>query len=42
MYNYPVLECLAAFAIVFSIGYVVGNGGGRKPTVTLGSGVARS
>ena len=41
MYNYPVLECLVAFAIVFSIGYLVGNSGGRKVTVALGNGVAR-
>ena len=25
MYNYPVLECLVAFAIVFSIGYLVAD-----------------
>jgi len=30
MYNYPVLECLVAFAIVFLIGYLVADGGGKK------------
>jgi hypothetical protein len=32
MYNYPVLECLVAFAIVFSIGYVVADSNGREET----------
>ena len=42
MYNYPVLECLVAFAIVFSIGYVVADSSGRKVTVAQGKGVART
>jgi hypothetical protein len=40
MYNYPVLECLAAFAIVFSIGYVVAESSGRKVTLALSNRVA--
>jgi hypothetical protein len=40
MYNYPVLECLVAFAIVFSIGYLVGESGGRKVTPAPSTGVA--
>jgi hypothetical protein len=40
MYNYPALECLVAFAIVFLIGYLVGNSGGRQVTATPGTGVA--
>jgi len=42
MYNYPVLECLVAFAIVFSIGYVVADSSGRNVTVAQGKGVART
>lgn len=40
MYNYPVLECLVAFAIVFLIGYLVGNSGGRQVTPAPGTGMA--
>ncbi len=40
MYSYPVLECLVAFAIVFSIGYLVGDSGGRKVTVAPSNRVA--
>ena len=32
MYNYPVLECLVAFAIVFAIGYVVANSNACEET----------
>jgi len=42
MYNYPVLECLVAFAIVFSIGYVVADNNARKAMVVPGKGVART
>jgi hypothetical protein len=48
MYNYPVLECLVAFTIVFSIGYVVadsnGSNGsnGRKGAAVPGNEVART
>lgn len=42
MYNYPVIECLFAFAIVFSIGYVVADSNGRTATVVPGKGVART
>jgi hypothetical protein len=41
MYNYPALECLVAFAIVFLIGYLVGNSGGRQVTPAPGTGMAR-
>ena len=30
MHNYPIIECLVAFAIVFSIGYMVADSNGRK------------
>lgn len=42
MYNYPVLECLVAFAIVFSIGYVVAYSKCRKVTVGADNEVART
>lgn len=42
MYNYPVIECLFAFAIVFSIGYVVAGSNGRKGAVVPGNEVART
>jgi len=42
MYNYPVLECLVAFAIVFSIGYLVADSNGREDTVTPEKEVART
>jgi len=42
MYNYPVLECLVAFAIVFSIGYVVADSNGWKGTVVPGHEVERT
>jgi len=41
MFNYPVLECLVAFAIVFSIGYLVGDRNGREDTVGPNNEVAR-
>lgn len=41
MFNYPVLECLVAFAIVFSIGYLVGARNGRQDTVGPNNEVAR-
>lgn len=37
MYNYPVLECLVAFAIVFLIGYLVADSGGKKATTAPGN-----
>lgn len=40
MYNYPVFECLVAFAIVFSIGYLVAHSGGKEVVVAPGNGVA--
>lgn len=42
MYNYPVLECLVAFAIVFSIGYLVADSKGREETSVTKSEVART
>ena len=42
MYNYPVLECLVAFAIVFSIGYLVADSNGREETVAPKNEVART
>jgi len=42
MYNYPVLECLVAFAIVFSIGYLVADSNGRDETVTPKNEVVRT
>jgi hypothetical protein len=42
MYNYPVIECLVAFAIVFSIGYLVADSNGREETVTPKNEVART
>jgi len=42
MYNYPVLECLVAFAIVFSIGYLVAESNSREETVTPKNEVART
>jgi len=42
MYNYPVIECLVAFAIVFSIGFLVADSNrGAKAAVPKG-GVARA
>ena len=41
MYNCPVLECLVAFAIVFSIGYLVGDSSDPKVTVAPGAEMAR-
>jgi len=37
MYNYPVLECLVSFAIVFLIGYLVADNGGKKTTASQGN-----
>jgi len=34
MYNYPVLECLVAFAIVFAIGFLFADSDRRGQTVT--------
>jgi len=42
MFNYPVLECLVAFAIVFSIGYLVADGNGKNVTVVPGNEVAHA
>lgn len=42
MYNYPVLECLVAFAIVFSIGYLVADSNDREEAVAPKSEVART
>lgn len=42
MYNYPVIECLVAFAIVFSIGYLVADSNNREETVASKSEVART
>jgi len=42
MYNYPVLKCLVAFAIVFSIGYLVADSNGRELTVTPKNEVTRT
>lgn len=42
MYTYPVLECLVVFAVVFLIGYLVGNSGGREITVAHGKAMARA
>ncbi len=42
MFNYPVLECLVAFAILFLIGYVVADCNGRKGPVAPGNEVART
>jgi len=41
MYNYPVLECLVAFAVVFLIGYLAGDSGGRKVILAPTNRVAR-
>ena len=42
MYTYPVLECLVAFAIVFSIGFLVADSNrGAKAAVPKG-GVTRT
>ena len=42
MYNYPVLECLVAFAIVFSIGYLVADSNSREETLAPKNEVART
>ncbi len=42
MYNYPVLECLIAFAIVFSIGFFSADNGRRGETAAPKLGVART
>ncbi|WP_139350824.1 hypothetical protein [Rhodanobacter sp. C01] len=42
MYNYPVLESLVAFAIVFLIGFLVANNSRRGDAVASKSGVART
>lgn len=41
MFNYPVLECLVAFAIVFSIGYLVADSNGGEETSVTKCEVAR-
>lgn len=40
MYNYPVLECLVAFAIVFSIGFLFAYCARRRETATPKGGLA--
>lgn len=40
MYNYPVLECLLAFAIVFSIGFLLAKSNHNGDAVALPNGVA--
>jgi len=42
MYNYPVIECLVAFAIVFSIGYLVAVRNCPAGTVAPKNGAART
>jgi len=37
MYNYSLLECLAALAVVFLIGYPVFDSGCKDATTTTGS-----
>lgn len=41
MHSYPVFECLVAFAIVFSIGYVAADNNAKKVAVVPGNEVAR-
>lgn len=42
MYNYPVLECLVAFAILFSIGYLVADSNSRVEGLVPKNQVART
>jgi len=42
MYNYPVLECLVTFAIVFLIGYLFAKSKGQSSAVSAQQGVARA
>lgn len=42
MYKYPVLECLVAFAIVFSIGYLAGGSRRKESTTTPGNEAAHT
>lgn len=42
MFNYPVLECLVAFAIVFSIGYLVGDSNRKNATEVPGNEVVHA
>lgn len=42
MYNYLVLECLVAFAIVFSLGYLFAYCARRRETVTPKGGLAHT
>lgn len=42
MFNYPVLECLVAFAIVFSIGYLVADSKSRDETAAPKNEVVRT
>ena len=41
MFNYPVLECLVAFAIIFSIGFLLAKNDRRGEAVTPKDKVAR-
>lgn len=42
MFNYPVLECLVAFAIVFSSGYVVADSNGNNAILVPGNDAAHA
>lgn len=42
MYSYPVLECLIAFAIVFSIGFLLAKSGHKGDAMASQKGVART
>ncbi len=42
MFNYPVLECLVAFAIVFSIGYLVADRNCKNVTAVTDNEVAHA
>jgi hypothetical protein len=42
MFNYPVLECLVAFAIVFAIGFLLAKSNRNDGAAALPKGVVRS
>ena len=42
MYNYPVLECLVTFAVVFLIGYLFAKSKGSGSAVSTQQGVVRA
>jgi hypothetical protein len=42
MYNYPVIECLIAFAIVFAIGFLLAKSNRNDGAAALPKGVVRS